>query len=195
MDIRKYGIVVAVAILTAILIYSIADAVAPQPQWEDCGGYPKYSHPMPATGYNCSVVPTDRVAEQACIDQGYTYQATFDEYGCVESYECSTCQKQQQDTQERHNMIVFYTAVALGIVAIIVGFLLPLGTVHEYVGLGFIIGGVLGLFIGTMQYWGDLARVARPFVIALELAVLLFIVYKRMNIGQQTGKQASKKKR
>jgi uncharacterized membrane protein YfcA len=69
------------------------------------------------------------------------------------------------------------------LIAIVAGFLLPLGNIHEWVGLGFIVGGVIGMFIGTVTYWSDLARIARPFVIAAELAVVLFIVYKRMNSG------------
>jgi hypothetical protein len=185
MDIRKYGIAIAIAIVTAIFIYSVADAVAPQAEWEDCGGYPKYyaERGVPAT--NCSAVPADRAAEQACIDQEHNYQPVYDEYGCIESYECSACQKENQDRQERHSMVLFYVAVILGIVAIIVGFMLPLGSVHEWVGLGFIIGGVISMFIGTVQYWGELSRLARPIVIGLELAVLLFIIYRRMNIGQK----------
>jgi hypothetical protein len=193
MDIRKFGIAIAVAILSAIFIYAVADAIAPQVDWEDCGGYYKgYAEPVRGQ-INCTAVPIDRDAEKACVDQEYQYQAVYDEYGCVESWECSTCQKELQDKQEQRNLIIFMVAVGLGLVSIIGGFLLPLGTVHEWVGLGFIIGGVISMFVGTVQYWGELGRLWRPLVIGLELIVLLVIVYKRVNQGQ-TIKAKTKRK-
>jgi hypothetical protein len=195
MDIRKYGIVIAVAILTAIFIYAVADALAPQAEWKDCGGYYKGAYPEPRpAGFNCTPVPTDRAAEQACVDQKNTYQPTYDEYGCVESYECSTCQRDNEALQQRHRMVVFYTAIILGLVSIIGGFMLPLGSIHEWVGLGFIVGGVMSLFIGTAQYWGDLARLVRPIVIGIELVVLLFIVYKRMRVEPVKVRSVKKRK-
>jgi hypothetical protein len=189
MDIRKYGIAIAVAILTAILIYSIADAFAPQVSYDDCYGKGRYASPVyHDSGRNCSVAPVDREAEKSCTAQGYSYEPVYDSYGCVESYTCETCYKEQDDKRQQRSMVIFYVMLVLGLVAIVAGFLLPLGTVHEWVGLGFIIGGVISLFIGTALNWSEIARWLRPIVIALELAVLLFIIYRRVGVQQAGGK-------
>lgn len=183
---------IAVAILSAILIYAIADAVSPQYTWKDCGGYPK--GPYVAAADTCPKIPVDTVASAACSAQGYTYQATYGADSCISGYECSTCYKDNDDQQARRNLIFFYTTFALGIIGIVVGFLLPRDAINEWVGLGAIIGGVIGLFIGTVSYWGNLSRFARPFVIALELAIVLFIIYKRMRLVDEGEVRSSKKK-
>lgn len=184
MDIRKYGVAIAVAILTAIFIYSAADAIAPQVNWDRCYNSlkPSYGPDVPrAQQTQCTNVQIDPAAQEACVANGYTYEAVYGPDGCTTEYTCNTCYKEQQDAQEQRNAVFFYAALALGLIAIVVGFLLPLGTVHEWVGLGFIIGGVIGLFIGTVSYWGDLARWLRPFVILIELGVVLLIVYRRVS--------------
>jgi hypothetical protein len=194
MDIRKYGIAIAVAILTAIFIYAVADAIAPPIDYNACNEHYR-SYPEVGKQTNCSAVPMDKQAERACTDQEFTYQPVYDEYGCVESWECNSCFKEQQDKQQERNMIIFLAAVTLGLLSIIAGFLLPLGAIHEWVGLGFIIGGVISMFVGTAQYWGDLGRLWRPFVIGLELAVLLAIVYKRVNQQPAQNIKAKEKKK
>ncbi len=184
MDIRKFGIAIAVAILTAILIYSIADAIAPPVDFTNCyDAVQKGPDPVKAKQTNCTDAVLDEAVQKACVDQKYSYEVIYGSNGCIEKYNCNQCYKQQQDAQERHSMIIFYTAIVLGLIAIVIGFLLPLGSIHEWVGLGFIIGGVLGLFIGTVQYWNELSRLIRPLVIFAELLVVLFIVYRKLAGG------------
>ncbi len=190
MDIRKFGITIAVAILTAIFIYATADAFAgAEPEYNDCwrnrisvdGG-----SSVPVKGYyqggevNCTPPPMDIAARDACTQDKGDYFGIQGQDGCVASYECSYCNRDYNDEQEQRKLVIFYVSILLGLVFIVIGFLLPLGTIHEWVGLGFIFGGVIGLFIGTVAYWSNLERWLRPLVIALELAVVLFIVYKRM---------------
>lgn len=192
MDIRKYGIAIAVAILSAILIYSIADAVAPQVDYDTCYNNVRYGPDVPkmqASG--CTNAVIDEAARDVCLSEGNAYEERYDVNGCIASYECNDCYRLQEEAREERNAVIFYVAVGLGLLFVVVGFLLPLGTVHEWVGLGLIIGGVISMFIGTVSYWSDLARWVRPIVIALELAVLLVIVYKRMS---DTDKPAKRKR-
>lgn len=209
MDIRKYGIAIAITILTAILIYAIADAIAgPTPEYNNCWNNrftiqspqgPQGTVPM--KGYvnggeiNCTPPAMDITQRDTCTKNGGDYMGIQGQDSCVVSYECSMCNKEYNDAQQHRNAIFFYASIATGIIAIIIGFLLPLGAIHEWVGFGAIFGGVIGLFIGTVSYWSDLARIARPFVIAGELAVLLFIIYRRMNIGQGEPKKTELKKK
>jgi hypothetical protein len=195
MDIRKYGIAIAVAILSAILIYSIADAVAPQVDYNSCYENNRYGMNVPrAEQTNCTNVLEDAEARTACIDAGNAYEARYGADGCVTEYICNDCYRLQEEAREQRNAVIFYVAVGLGLLFVVVGFLLPLGTVHEWVGLGLIIGGVISMFIGTVSYWSDLARWVRPLVIAIELAILLAIVYKRMSDTDAAPRAKNKKK-
>lgn len=189
MDIRKFGITIAVAILTGFFIYTIADAVAPQPEYKDCYGptrgyTPGLNEPMmkqvDINGNACVVPPIDRASQQACIDAEGQYQSVLDSNGCVAQYECSFCQKEYNALQGGRSLRIFIIALVLGLAVIILGFMLPLGSVHEWVGLGFILGGVFGMFYGTTIYWQDLGRWLRPLLILVELGVILFIVYRRI---------------
>ena len=181
MDIRKYGIAIAVAILAAIFIYAMADAIAPRVNDDHCyQANPYYAKPVAERTNNCVDAVSDPATQKTCQEGGYSYEAVYNADGCVASYNCNTCYKEQQDAQQKRNAIFFYVSIALGLLFIVAGFILPLGTIHEWVGLGFIMGGVIGLFIGTVAYWSDLARWLRPLVILLELGVVLAIVYKRM---------------
>jgi hypothetical protein len=192
MDIRKYGVVIAVAILSAILVYSIADAVAPQVDYDRC--YPPAPYSPDATRAQqtgCMDALPDAAAETACRDAGNAYEARYGVDGCVREYVCSDCYRLQQEAQEQRTAVIFYVAVGLGLLLVVIGFLLPLGSVHEWVGLGLIIGGVVSMFIGTVQYWSDLTRWMRPVVIAIELVILLVIVYKRMGDLRETGQETA----
>jgi hypothetical protein len=198
MDIRKYGVAIAIAILTAILIYSTADAIAPQVDYNRC-----YDNLKPTYGpdmvkqqqTNCVNVEPDLTAQEACNAQGYSYEAVYGANGCLTEYTCNSCYKEQEDAREKRNQVFFYVALAMGLLAIVLGFLLPLGSVHEWVGLGFIIGGVIGLFIGTVAYWSDLTRWLRPIVILIELIVVLFIVYRRVSQEPRTSAARSRTKK
>jgi len=182
MDIRKYGIAIAVAILSAILIYSIADAIAPQVDYNRCYEGQRYGLDVPrAQQTACTDAQIVDAERQACLDAGNAYEPRYGLDGCVSEYVCNDCYRLQEEAREQRNAIIFYVAVGLGLLFVIAGFMLPLGTVHEWVGLGLIIGGVISMFIGTVQYWSDLARWMRPIIIAIELAILLAIVYKRMS--------------
>lgn len=200
MDIRKYGIAIAIAILVAIFIYAMADAVAPNPEYKNCYQYP-YSYvgtPPPAKGIdqaNCPAVDFNTTDQKTCTDQGGDYIGVQDANQCVNHYECNYCQRDANAAQQSRNAVFFYVAIALGLVGIVIGFVLPAGAINEWVGLGSIFGGVIGLFIGTIEYWNDLTRWLRPVIILLELAVVIFIIYKRMATSNDEKPKMTKKKK
>jgi len=197
MDIRKYGIMIAVTILVAILIYALADATAGPKPIQNCWNNritiatPQGpQQPAPQKAYtsglevNCTVPAMNLSDRDSCTAAGGDYNGVQDQNGCVASYECSMCNKQFNDATQSRDQIFFYTSIIAGLVAIIAGFILPLGSIHEWVGLGFIFGGVIGLFIGTIAYWSDLGRWYKPLLLAAELAIVLFIIYRRMKTAE-----------
>ncbi len=176
-EIRKFAIIIAIAVLFAIFAFSLADAFVPELQ------YPEYCEEAQETNNYYDPRPVDR---DACEDVAEPTQEEIDacpgrlsmDYRSCE-YTCS-CYEIRNEHQELRENITFWFGIILGSIAIIAGMLLPRkNPLNEWVGTGFILGGVLTLFIATIRYWGELHAIARPIVIALEIILVLWIAYKR----------------
>ncbi len=86
------------------------------------------------------------------------------------------CQKPFQAATEQHALYAFVLMTALGIVALIAGFM-PLGSSIVSSGLSY--GGVLALIIGSAEYWGTAGNWLRLAIATIGLVALLYIGTKR----------------
>ncbi len=67
----------------------------------------------------------------------------------------------------------------MGIVAILFGLYMKTDQeVVEWVYSGILIGGIISVFIGTMMYFGDMNRFAKPIVLFFEIALVVWIAVK-----------------
>lgn len=176
-EIRKFAIIIAVAVLFSIFSFALADAFVPEAQYpsicQEAQEQPSYYEPRPLEPTNCTGTP-EPSQEQIDACPGQTH---LDHRTC--EYQCSCYEITQAHQQQKEN-ITFWIGIVLGSIAIIVGMLLPQkNPLNEWIGTGFIIGGVLTLFIATIRYWSELHKIARPIIIALELGIVLWIAYKR----------------
>lgn len=189
-QVRKYGIILAVAILYSIFVFSLGNAVIPERE------YPEFCEQAMSEQARQSFAPL--VPRDECPALEEPTQEEIDacpgtlspdwRTSCPEQYICN-CQELQQEFRSTEATIQFWIAIVLGFIAIVAGMLLPSkNELNEWVGAGFILGGLITLFIATAQYWGEIHRIARPIVIALELAVVLWIAYR------QFGDKPKKKK-
>jgi hypothetical protein len=87
-----------------------------------------------------------------------------------------TCQKDYQAARESFERNVFITLIALGVVSIVLSFALA-GT--AIVSLGLSLGGVLSLVIASIRYWGSLNDLWRLAILAVALAVLIWLGIKK----------------
>ena len=89
----------------------------------------------------------------------------------------ANCSKQYQNTLNFYNRNVFITLVILGVVSMGNGFLT---VAVSAVSSGFLFGGLLSIFIGTVRYWSGMADYLRLIVLVLALAFLVWLGYKRL---------------
>jgi hypothetical protein len=176
-DIRKYTIILAVAVLFSIFSYAFSDAFTSEAEYPDmcreAQNNNNYYEPRPLESKNCTQAaqPTDQQI-QACPGQLNMDYRTC-EYGC-------SCYEITQQNQQTNDRIKFYLGVILGGLAIAFGMLLnPKKKLNTWIGSGFILGGLITIFIATVGYWGDLDKIIRPIVIAAELGLILWIAYKK----------------
>ncbi len=88
-----------------------------------------------------------------------------------------TCQMGFDDAQQIYNRNVFIVLVVLGIISIVLGFTFA-GI--SAVSMGLSLGGVLSLVIGSIRYWSDMNDIVRVLVLAVALAVLIWLGVKKI---------------
>ena len=186
-DVRKYAIILTLAVLTAIFIFSLAEAVVPEPEYpsicveaQDTDRSPQQPIPRTPGEERCEETPEPTQEEiDACPGQLHLNYNTCE-------YQCH-CYELTREHQQQKESIIFWIAILLAGAAIVTGMLLPArNPLNEWVGSGFILGGVITLFIATIRYWSELHKIARPVIIALEIAIVLWIAYKRFMPNKKT---------
>jgi hypothetical protein len=85
----------------------------------------------------------------------------------------SKCQPAWQAAEDTYQMQGFALLVALGVIALIAGTLVPVGSSIVSTGLAY--GGVLTLVIASVSYWSEAGNWLRLAISVVALAALLFI--------------------
>lgn len=195
-DIRKIIIIFVVAILFAVLVFSVIEAVYPQPKYEDfCKDqfYPR-SAPIVKEPTNCPDLNVTQIEIDQCVEIKGNIDYTYDSKGCAINYECNTCNNEMTLAQQKHDKYVFYISAILSLIAVFIGLYLPANgnTLNEWIGTGFMLGGTFALFFGTATSFNSLERYIRPIVIFLELGLILFIAYRKIGNLKEDKKQPEK---
>ena len=183
-DLRKIGVILVIAVLFSIFVFATINAVYPQPEYNDYCKNADYTKPIRALDdKSCATFKgaTEEEAMQCAEQKGYI-QYKYDEYGCAKSYYCEFCQRDLDKANERYNFVSFIISAIFALIAIAVGLYLPAlkRSLNEWVGTGFMLGGLITLFAGTIMVYGELHRFVKPVVIFLELAVVLWLAYKKL---------------
>ena len=182
MDIRRFIIIFVIAILYAIFAASVIDAIYPAPEYpRDCG------QPAPmrlgTVEKECSPVVASPEEQQTCSAQNGDLTPVYDANGCAASFTCSTCRADYEAANKDRALVAFSLAAFLGIIAIVSGLFLPVeNPLNEWVGFGFILGGLFTIFWGTAGYYHDMSRILRPIVMFIELCLVIFVAYRKINL-------------
>jgi len=196
-DVRKIIIIFVVAILFAVLVFSVIEAAYPSPKYEDFCKQNMYSKPAPVVKepVDCKLIDISAQDQKACDDKKGVIEYNYDSRGCATSYKCNTCNNEFQLAQEQHSKYVFYISAVLSLIAIFIGMFLPAqnNTLNEWMGTGFMLGGAFALFFGTASSFIFLDRITRPIVIFCELALVIFISYRKIGNLRQDNKSKKKK--
>lgn len=144
---------VVVAVLLSFLIFTSIEAFYPTPQYDD------FCDRQPYKPYE-EKNETQLIAEQEAYDE------------CSDAY-----------TQARqvHGFVVFVAASLIGLIAIILSIYLPLKNDFSLtLANGLLLGGLIILFFGTIMNWDSIATEIRPFVLLIELVVVIIAARKKI---------------
>lgn len=169
---KHSAMIFGIAVLFSLLVGLVADAALRAPEYDDyCVSDSGYSvKPIPE---NCT---RDYQGGNECYKQGGIAVWKYDNRGCQIFDRCDFCNKDYDKAREQYERNTFLMTTPVGLVAIIVGIYWPV----EFIGTGFMFGGVLASIYGTVRYFGQMSKFVRVAVIFIELCVLLFVGYKKL---------------
>ena len=200
-DLRRVAIIFVIAILYAIFVNAFIGAFYETPKYEDyCKQRfyaPEKTAPMPAgTNVKCQNYnqPAQEELDKCSEQKGYP-EYRYDANGCAVEYKgCNFCQRDFDNANQKYNYVFFIISSILAIIAIGVGLYLPTkNSLNEWVATGFMLDGLATLFFGTFRYYEYLGRYVKPIVILVELIIVVFLSYKKLQ-DIKTGNKKRKKK-
>src|SRR4030042_5798879 len=158
-DVRKILVIFLIGILYAVFVQSVIEALYPSPDYEDyCASDYLYTPSFKtAEPVNCTPL-----APLMC-EKGGNVREVYSGNCAVSSY-CDYCSRDLEQAQQERGMIVFIISAIMGLIAIAIGLMLPAhkNPINEWVGTGFLLGGLITLFTGTIMYYDDMTRILRP---------------------------------
>ena len=198
-DLRRVAIIFVIAILYAIFVNAFIAAFYPEPRYDDfCKQrfYPEKPYPAAVERKDCPKYnePGQEELDTCAEQKGYPdYQ--YDALGCPIKYKgCNFCQRDFDAANQKYNLYFFIFSSILAVVAIGIGLVLPTkNSLNEWIATGFILGGLITLFFGTFRYYQYLGRYVKPVVIFVELLLVIFLSYKKLqDIKADKSKQKKK---
>ncbi|MBN2142258.1 hypothetical protein JW711_02920 [Candidatus Woesearchaeota archaeon] len=183
MDPKRFAMVFGMLVLLPLFFGLFFDAVYESPEYDD---FCNYTYPMaPAKPLvnreNCADV-YNKPEVQACSREDGEPRFEYDESGCeVYSY-CDYCSKDYKDAQARYNRNLFFILAPLGLIVIIIGIYFWI----DYMGAGFMFGGLITLFYATVRYFSDMSKLLRAIVILIELLIIIWLGIKKIGTGKES---------
>jgi hypothetical protein len=168
---RKWALAIGIAIILAMFVnYGI------QTFYKEPNCYNQQTGPIVAPGkyepVNCTTVVADEAFSKNCTDNKGYVEFKYDANGCATVPYCNMC----QTTMDGHNRNVFIVLTIIGALSIIAGILIKV----DSVAIGFLIGGILNIIIGTIRYWSGLQDVGRFLILGAVLALLVWVGIKKV---------------
>ena len=180
-DARRIIVIFVIAILFAIFVQVAIEAFYPSPKYQD---YCKeQAQPREIPYKDPQSCPELTIPEDfKCASEKGGIQYKYDLKGCPTEIYCETCNILFDNAQQKYNLMIFIISAVAGLIALIVGLYLPQhkNPINEWIGSGFLLGGILTIFVGTIRYFGQMGRYIRPIVILFELILIIYLAYKKL---------------
>jgi hypothetical protein len=163
------------------------DALYERPRYDDFCNESLYNGPYvePAKagiwGVNCTYIYTP--AQQECDRSGGISRMKYDDKGCSSYDWCDYCNKQYNEAESVYNRNLFLILAPLGLIVVVLGIYLAV----DYLGAGMMLGGLITMFYATVRYFSDMSKMLRALVILVELLIIMWIGYKK--IEQKSGEK------
>ncbi len=191
MDAKKIALIIGIAVLLPLFIGLFVDAVYTEPQYNNYCNDSRYVYPtVPAkVGANCTYEPNP--SQDKCYqDQGIA-RMKYDANGCEHFDYCDYCSKDFSTAQQEYNRTIFFILLPIGLIIVILGIYLAI----DYIGAGLMFAGLITMFYATFRYFSDMSKLVRALVILIELAIIIWIGYKKIDQKHEEEKKQKEEKK
>ncbi len=177
MDVKKIAMILAITVLLPLFVGLFTDAVYEQPQYDNYCNNTYYDYPkaVPATPVTCPEVYASLEVQKCTNDKGMP-EFTYDSNNCQQFKSCNYCNVGYNDASQKYNRNIFFVLLPIGLIVVILGLYLLV----DYLGAGLMFAGLIIMFYATMRYFSDMSKVLRALVILIELLVIMWIGYKKI---------------
>jgi len=184
MDAKRIAMVLAVTVLLPLFVGLFVDAAYQEPKYNDfCNDTSyAYSTPVKAVPTNCSYINDPR--QDKCYADGGIARTNYTSDGCSYYASCDMCSKNFNTAQQKYNRNIFFMLLPVGLAVVIVGIYLLV----DYIGAGLMFAGLIIMFYATFRYFSDMSKVLRALVILVELLVIMWIGYKKIEESKNNNK-------
>ncbi|USN45388.1 MAG: hypothetical protein H6502_05045 [Candidatus Woesearchaeota archaeon] len=185
MDAKRWITSIVIAIIFTFFVIATIQAFMPQPEYGDyCTNndryYPRAAVPLTANTTCPSFTDINEDGRTLCQEQRGSIEYTYDGMGCPLSYVCETCSATYEDAVKHYNVFFFLVSAVAGLLAIALGLFLPNKNLKfDWIGMGLLLGGLIVLFVGTGRTYSDLDRLYRPFILFIELILVIYLAYNQ----------------
>ncbi|MBN1792701.1 hypothetical protein JW826_03385 [Candidatus Woesearchaeota archaeon] len=228
-DYKRFAMVLGVMILLPLFIGLFFDAIYLEPKYEDFCSGDRYSMPEKAMPASCIEPPSqlkcvskglspdgsqlfdcentgsgvkcdDTFATpevKDCLKNEGSPEFSTDDSCCQVFESCNYCSRDYQQVLKVYNRNLFFILAPVGLVVIIIGIMWGV----EYMGAGFMFGGLITLFYATIRYFSEMSKLLRAIVILIELLIIIWLGLKKIGAGREgseavlVGKSARQKRR
>ncbi len=188
-DLRRVAIIFVIAVLYAVLVNALIEAFYLAPRYEDyCKTriYPEkpyIAERIVERKIECpSYAEPTREELNKCADGKGFPEYLYDTNGCAIEYKgCNYCQRDFDIANQKYSLAFFIISSVFALLAIGIGLLLPVHiSLNEWIAAGFMLGGLVTLFYGTVRYYEHFGRYVKPLVILVELLIVIYLAYKKL---------------
>ncbi len=183
-DVKQIAIIVGIAVIFTAFIIVGMEAFYESPKYEQIcnntayyNNYYPVSKPAPESFVNetCNYVyETPEVKK--CYDGRGSPDFNYTKDKCPTYLSCNFCGLRFEEANKKHMNISFIILAIIGIITIIFGVLFKI----EFLGSGFMYGGIAVLFYATMRFLGEQNKYLKVLILFIELLIVLWIGYKKL---------------
>ncbi|MGV8172295.1 MAG: hypothetical protein ACP5OA_06410 [Candidatus Woesearchaeota archaeon] len=200
MDAKRIAMVIAIVVLLPLFVGLFTDAVYEEPEYEDYCNDTYYDYPkmIPATPVNCTDAYMSPEVRKCNNEKGMP-EFRYDSNNCQQFKSCNYCSLAFDTAKQKYNRNIFFVLLPLGLIIVILGIYLTV----DYLGAGLMFAGLIVMFYATFRYFSDMSKILRAIVILIELLVIMWIGYKKIeqkkgpfdNVADTVNRTSKKRKK
>ncbi len=176
MNSKKLAMILGISVLLPMFIVLFMQAVYTEPKYEDYCNTSFYDVPMMGKiSDNCSYNYGQDYYD--CLNQRGQTDFKYDSEGCQVFDKCNFCSLEFENAREVYNRNVFFVLMPFGLIIVILGIYFGV----DYLGAAFMFSGLITMFYSTIRYFSDMSKLLRALVILIELLVIIWIGYRKID--------------